>query len=144
MPFAETFRIPKHRRHVPAARQNVRKTLADWGLTGELADDVVVSANELVTNAVRHCRVTLAQVEVRLSVQGTVLVLEVSDPDRDATPRLDAPGLDEEGGRGLALLVQLADAWGYTKQPYSKRVWARFALTQGSRAPTCAEAHGHA
>ncbi|MFC9286092.1 ATP-binding protein [Streptomyces sp. NPDC057052] len=126
MPPTETFRIPKHRRHVPDARQRVRKTLADWGVTGQLADSVTLLANELVTNAVTHCRVSDARVEVTLTLHGTELVLEVADPDRDRLPRLHHSGPDEEGGRGLALVEALADAWGCGQGPYTKRVWARF------------------
>jgi hypothetical protein len=51
MPETKTFRIPKRRGHAPVARRHVRKALADWGITDELANDVVLSANELVTNA---------------------------------------------------------------------------------------------
>ncbi|MFF9059870.1 ATP-binding protein [Streptomyces sp. NPDC014882] len=126
MPPTETFRIPRHRRHVPDARQRVRKTLADWGVTGRLADSVTLLANELVTNAVTHCRVSDARVEVTLTLHGTELVLEVADPDRDRLPRLRHSGPDEEGGRGLALVAALADAWGCRQEPYTKRVWARF------------------
>jgi anti-sigma regulatory factor (Ser/Thr protein kinase) len=129
MPTA-TFHIPKHRRHVSTARQHVRRTLADWGLTGELADSVTVSANELVTNAVAHCRVTLARIEVTLSVRGPDLVLEVSDPDRDRLPQARDHGPDGEDGRGLVLVGRLADASGHRQQPYAKCVWARFAMTE--------------
>ncbi|MES4886595.1 ATP-binding protein [Streptomyces sp. NPDC096012] len=134
MPTTETFRIPKHRRHVPAARQRLRKVLADWGVTDELADAVTLLANELVTNAVTHCRVSHAQVGVTLTRSGPALVLEVSDPDRDALPRPHDSGPDEEGGRGLALVAALADAWGCRQEPYTKCVWARFALGRTERA----------
>ncbi|MEV6959394.1 ATP-binding protein [Streptomyces sp. NPDC051207] len=128
MPATETFLIPQHKRHVLRARQRVRKVLADWGVTGELADGVTLLANELVTNAVTHCRVSYARTRVTLTLHGTELLLEVSDPDRDRLPRLHEPHPDEEGGRGLALVAALADAWGCRQEPYTKCVWARFAL----------------
>ncbi|MFG2885885.1 ATP-binding protein [Streptomyces sp. NPDC048297] len=130
MPATETFRFPKRRQHVPGARQQVRKALANWGITGELADPVLLLANELVTNAVTHCRVSCAQVEVRLTLREAHLVLEVSDPDRDRLPRLRDSAPDEEGGRGLALVAALAEAWGSRQEPYTKCVWAVFALTE--------------
>lgn len=130
MPETRTFRIPKHRRHVSTARQHTRKALADWGITDELADRICLSANELVTNAVTHCRISHAQVKVTLNLQNTELVLEVHDPDRDRLPRLHDSGPDEEGGRGLALVAGLADAWGHRQERYAKCVWARFALTE--------------
>ncbi|MEU8648633.1 ATP-binding protein [Streptomyces sp. NPDC048737] len=128
----ETFRIPRHRRHVPDARRRVRKVLADWGVTTQLADSVTLLANELVTNAVTHCRVSDARVEVTLTRHGTDLVLEVADPDRDRLPRLHHSGPDEERGRGLALVVALADAWGCRQEPYTKRVWARFSPAEAA------------
>ncbi|MGZ3099810.1 ATP-binding protein [Streptomyces sp. H72] len=128
MPATETFRIPKHRRHVGTARQCLRKALADWGVADELADAVVLLASELVTNAVLHCRVTYAQVGVTLTLDGPELTLEVSDPDRDRLPRLHDAGPDEEGGRGLTLVSALSDTWGCRQDPYTKCVWARFTL----------------
>lgn len=128
MPATETFRIPKHRRHVPTARRRLSKALADWGVADELTEAVVLLASELVTNAVLHCRTSYAQVGVTLTLDGPDLVLEVSDPDRDRLPRLHDSGPDEEGGRGLALVSALSDDWGCRQDPYTKCVWARFTL----------------
>ncbi|MCX4881638.1 ATP-binding protein [Streptomyces sp. NBC_00847] len=130
MPETETFRIPKHRRHVPAARQRVGKVLADWGITDGLADDVTLSANELVTNAVTHCRVSCAQVKVTLTLREPYLFLEVHDPDRDGLPEPCDAGPDAEGGRGLALVRLLAHGWGHAQLPHTKCVWARFMLAE--------------
>ncbi|MFD6195044.1 ATP-binding protein [Streptomyces sp. NPDC060275] len=71
----ETFLVPKHRRHVPTARQRLRKALAGWGVADELTDSVVLLAIELVTNAVVHCRTSFAQVGVTLTLDGPNLVL---------------------------------------------------------------------
>ncbi|WP_328561109.1 ATP-binding protein [Streptomyces coelicoflavus] len=128
MPATETFLVPKHRRHVPTARQRLHKALAGWGVVDELADAVILLASELVTNAVLHCRTSYAQVGVTLTLDGPELVLEVSDPDRDRLPRLHDSGPDEEGGRGLALVSALSDDWGCRQDPYTKCVWARFTL----------------
>src|SRR4051812_42875924 len=87
-PRRDTFRIPKRKRHVPEARAQVRHILKDWALDGELAHDIATVATELITNAVRHCRVTLAQVEVTISIRSCGLLLEVCDPDRERIPAL--------------------------------------------------------
>ncbi|GHE00248.1 ATP-binding protein [Streptomyces alanosinicus] len=130
MTATQTFRIPKRRRHVPAARQRIRKALADWGITGELADAVTLSANELVTNAVAHCRTSCAEVEVALTLDGPELLLEVTDPDRDRIPRPHDSDPDEECGRGLAIVAGLAEAWGHREKTYAKCVWARFTVAE--------------
>ncbi|MEW2271699.1 ATP-binding protein [Streptomyces griseofuscus] len=136
MPATTTFRIPKHRRHVSTARRQVAKSLADWGITDELADSVVLLASELVTNAVRHCRVTCALVEVTLTLRERELRLEVSDPERDRFPQPRDSALDEEGGRGLALVAALAETWGYQRGPYTKCVWAVFTLAENICVPS--------
>ncbi|WP_055630675.1 ATP-binding protein [Streptomyces hirsutus] len=134
MPSTETFRIPKHRRHVSVTRRHLREALADWGVAEELADTVTLLASELVTNAVLHCRVSCAQVRVTLTLDGAELLLDVTDPDRDRLPRPHRPAPDEEGGRGLALVAALADAWEYRQEPYTKCVWARFTRAETVRA----------
>lgn len=136
MPATETFRIPKHRRHVPDARHRVGKTLADWGITDGLADDVVLSANELVTNAVTHCRVTCAEVKITLVIREPYLFLEVYDPDRDRLPQLRDSGPDAESGRGLTLVGRLAHGWGHGQLRHTKCVWVRFALPEGTYDPS--------
>ncbi|BBC35353.1 hypothetical protein SGFS_066470 [Streptomyces graminofaciens] len=134
-PRRDTFRIPKRRRHVPEARAHVRRVLKDWALDGELADDIATIATELVTNAVRHCRVSHAQVEVTLSIRGCGLLLEVSDPDKDKLPASrTADGPEGGGGLGLVLVDALTERWGHELRPYSKCVWAYFLLPE---APPC-------
>lgn len=132
----DTFRVPKHKRNVPVARTRVQKALADWGISGTLADDIILSADELLSNAIRHCRVTFAQIEISISVQDEALLVEVSDPDTDKIPQLRNPTSEEEGGRGLYLVAQLADSWGHRDRKNSKCVWARFVIaSQHGRAP---------
>lgn len=128
-PRQATFRIPKRTRHVPEARAQVRKALNDWALDDELAHDIATVATELVTNAVCHCRVALAQVEVTLSIRGCGLLLEVSDPDRERTPTQGA------GGGGLLLVAGLAERWGHELRPFTKCVWAYFLIPEESRCP---------
>ncbi|WP_234022187.1 ATP-binding protein [Streptomyces ipomoeae] len=99
-PRRDSFRIPKRRRHVPEARAAVRRILKDWALDGELADDIATVATELVTNAVRHCRVALAEVEVVVSIRGCGLLLEVSDPDKGRLPVPHTEGEPEGDGGG--------------------------------------------
>lgn len=133
-PRRDTFRIPKRKRHVPEARAQVRRILKDWAVDDELAHDVATVATELVSNAVRHCQVTLAQVEVTISIRGCGLLLEVSDPDRERIPALCADD-DRQGpgGRGLILVAGLASRWGHELRPFTKCVWAYFLMPEESR-----------
>ncbi|MDX2936858.1 ATP-binding protein [Streptomyces ipomoeae] len=133
-PRRDSFRIPKRRRHVPEARAAVRRILKDWALDGELADDIATVATELVTNAVRHCRVALAEVEVVVSIRGCGLLLEVSDPDKGRLPVPHTEGEPEgDGGRGLTLVAALSERWGCEARPFTKCVWAYFLVPEESR-----------
>src|SRR5260221_1855891 len=96
---------PRHVRQVPLpsapqsaglAREEVRNSLASWGL-GRLEDVAVLLASELVGNAVRHARHDGGELELRFSGAGTWLRIEVSDADpRPPQPQSPA-GLDESG-----------------------------------------------
>ncbi|MER6158807.1 ATP-binding protein [Streptomyces sp. NPDC001868] len=130
-PRRDSFRIPKRRRHVPEARAHVRRILKDWALDAELAHDIATVATELVTNAVRHCRVTLAEVEVVVSVRGCGVLVEVSDPDKGKAPALRPdPDPEQGGGRGLVLVAALAERWGHESRPFTKCVWAYFVIPE--------------
>ncbi|MGW0712510.1 ATP-binding protein [Streptomyces sp. NPDC002643] len=136
IPRRDSFRIPKRRRHVPEARSQVRRILKDWAVGGELADDIATVATELVSNAVLHCRVTLAEIEVVVSIRGCGLLLEVSDPDRDRPPAArPAHGPEGDGGRGLVLVGALSERWGHDVRPYSKCVWAYFLVPEKEASP---------
>ncbi|MDX3645701.1 ATP-binding protein [Streptomyces sp. MB09-02B] len=127
-PRSDSFRIPKRGRHVPEARAHVRRILKDWTLDGELADDIATVATELVTNAVRHCRVTLAEVEVVVSVRGCGVLVEVSDPDKGRVPTQRSGDAERNGGRSLVLVAGLSERWGHEARPFTKCVWAYFVM----------------
>ncbi|MDI6104344.1 ATP-binding protein [Actinoplanes sp. NEAU-A12] len=100
---------------VTAARHLLASTVAEAGLTGDSADDVVLAVNELVTNAVRHGGGT-GVLEVR--VLDDVLVCEVIDSGTraDGLPvRLSA--VDVPGGRGLWLAHHLTGTLVLTRRP---------------------------
>ena len=96
---------------------------------------MILSASELASNAIKHCRVTFARIEISVSVQGQDVVLEVSDPDGDRLPRLRVADVDAEGGRGLYVVEQLAHTWGYRNRGCGKCVWARFIAVEEPDAP---------
>ena len=84
-------------------------------------DIAVLLTSELVTNAIRHTR-TAVQVGV-LTADDDLLVC-VGDRLADSAPLVPRPSSgDRPGGRGLALVNQLADSWGTTAYPGGKTVW---------------------
>ncbi len=100
--------------------------LTAWRLPGELCADAVLLVSELATNAVRHALGTRFLCGVGLLGVGC-LRLEVHDQDRSGRvlPRCE-PGPDDEGGRGLLLVEQLARTWGVDRSRLTggNAVWA--------------------
>lgn len=102
---------------VSKAREQVRATLRTWALS-ELADTTELLMSELVTNALRYAR---GKITVRLVLERT-LVCEVLD-DCATLPRLQHPSGNDESGRGLHVVSQLAQRWGTRRTRTGKVVW---------------------
>ncbi len=90
--------------NVARARDLARRALREWRL-GDLADLAAIVVSELVTNAVRH---GAGPVRLRISCAGGILRTEVHDHGTGRPVRRLA-GADDENGRGLALLGDLAE-----------------------------------
>jgi anti-sigma regulatory factor (Ser/Thr protein kinase) len=121
---AHWLELPAERSSVGAARRDMSTRLAAWRLPGGLCEDAVLLVSELATNVVRHTRSARFLYGVGL-VDGC-LRLEVHDQHRTAGGLpCHAPGPDDEGGRGLLLVQQLADAWGVDRSPLTggNAVW---------------------
>ncbi|MGW1323117.1 SpoIIE family protein phosphatase [Streptomyces antibioticus] len=103
-------------------RARATRQLADWGLE-ETAFAVELILSELVTNAIRHGS---GPVRVRL-LHHRSLICEVSDSSNTA-PHLRQAGSNDEGGRGLFLVAQLARSWGTRHLPEGKVIWAECGL----------------
>lgn len=119
-----------------AARRFVRDTCWSWRLdevddpddpmerrwVQDLVDRAVLAASELVTNAVVHTRGPL---RLRLALRGERLHLAVGDQSPRLLRLAADPGDPEaEGGRGLAIVEQLAVAWGVHHPPEGgKIIW---------------------
>lgn len=87
--------------------------------------------SELVTNAVLHASGPSLRIIVERPADDRVR-LAVVDREPNRTPQLRAPGPDDATGRGLLLVDNAADRWGYEVlgphvRPWGKRVWAEWA-----------------
>jgi anti-sigma regulatory factor (Ser/Thr protein kinase) len=108
------------------ARRFTRSTLKEWGLAG-LADDAEVIVGEFVANAVSHASRgtgTGQPIGLRLLRRTGEVMCAVLDPS-DCAPVLRAPDQTEEAGRGLQMVDQLSDVWGWSPVTgRGKAVWA--------------------
>ncbi len=104
---------------VAAVRRFVVEALSAWGRP-ELVHDASVVASELSTNAIRHAA---SPFRVSVSLCGAVVRVAVEDVG-PAQPQLRAPGVEHSGGRGVAIVAQLSERWGYEEAAEGKIVWA--------------------
>ncbi|MEV7678896.1 ATP-binding protein [Streptomyces sp. NPDC088341] len=127
------LRWSSHPSCVGLARMELRKVLANWGLS-ELEDSASLVVSELLANAVRHGRISSGrEIETRYLPRLGAVRIEVYDssPCRPAVRSLDPDALD---GRGLILVAALADAWGVGVRDDGapgKVVWAELVLPVG-------------
>ncbi|WP_370149975.1 SpoIIE family protein phosphatase [Streptacidiphilus sp. EB129] len=111
---------------VGRARRFTRETLVGWGLPS-LCDFAELLVSELVSNALLHAGMPT---QLRL-FRDRVLTLEVADADSHA-PRLRRVSEEDEGGRGMHLVNELAHRWGSRATRHGKVVWLELELPLGS------------
>ncbi|SFN17631.1 SpoIIE family protein phosphatase [Actinomadura madurae] len=112
-----SWTLPADPAAVRRARGLVRARLEEWELE-ELDYTTELLASELITNALRYAP---GPIELRLLLERT-LVLEVLDRSA-ALPRLRRAEDDDENGRGLLVVSQLAHRWGTRRTAAGKVVW---------------------
>ena len=147
-----------------AARRFAAQECRRWGLDA-LAEDLVLTLSELVTNAVVH---TKSPATVTLSLAGEYLEVAVSDdstrapilrPPRDdlnadIQALIDQGGADLievtgpqtlhigpagsiAGGRGMLIVDAIADEWGVSARSAGKEVWFRLRTSDGPSVMDC-------
>jgi anti-sigma regulatory factor (Ser/Thr protein kinase) len=114
--------FPPDLESIPEARRFVEASLAS-DLTSDCLDVVKLMVSELVTNSVVHARSRfVVQLEYH-EAAGRVRVEVVDRGPGEPIPLYLPP--DEEG-RGLRIVEQLANDWGWSKRPGGKVVWCEF------------------
>ncbi|MFD9353408.1 SpoIIE family protein phosphatase [Streptomyces sp. NPDC060031] len=117
-----TWDLPADPARVCDLRAAVMGQLSRWGLD-EAAFAAELLLSELVTNAIRY---GAEPIRIRL-IHDRTLICEVYDASSTA-PRMRHAATTDEGGRGLFLVAQLAQAWGTRYTVNGKVIWAECAL----------------
>ncbi|MET9735447.1 ATP-binding protein [Streptomyces sp. NPDC006458] len=112
---------------VAKTRQQVLDTARQSGLclTDESADDLRLRVSELVTNGVEHTQACL--LTLTLLGLGRHLCFEVMEGGAGA-PVVERPDTDQEHGRGMFLVDELATCWGCRQALSGNAVWFILAL----------------
>ena len=89
-------------------RDFVRTAAVDWGIRADRVDDLVLAANEIVTNSVRHGG---GRCVLRMWQGDDAAVCEVRDRGHISDPLVGrlAPSAEAADGRGLWLANHLCD-----------------------------------
>jgi anti-sigma regulatory factor (Ser/Thr protein kinase) len=127
-------RFPRHPRSVGRARNWLREQASSWRIPDETAETAVLLLSELMTNACRHAHVTPGrQIGARCALQAGALRVEVSDASSDL-PKLTSASAEDESGRGMALVAELAASWDVQPRTYGigKTVWFELPLPDGT------------
>lgn len=118
-PVSRSLEVGLESSAVHQARELVSAVACEVGLPGDVRDDAVLLASEVVTNALVHAG---ASATVRVSATPVSIRVEVDDCS-ERRPRLTPADLDATGGRGLNLLELLAARWGVQPAAGGKTVW---------------------
>ncbi|MFF7688004.1 ATP-binding protein [Streptomyces syringium] len=111
--------------HVAALRRAVGLRLTRWDMPA-LVDAAELCVTELVTNVITHVGVS-TPTWIAVSMNGTHVRVEVSDPDAGTSPTPLRPTSTQEHGRGLHLVAAIADRWGVTPTAHGKTTWCELA-----------------
>lgn len=130
VPTSSTMAVPHGPAGVRAARQRMRIDLGRTGVSDSVIDDAVLILSELLSNAWRHGRPWRsghdgATVRAAWSVgEDDRLTVEVTDGGGPTRPLPANPSVTARGGRGLNIIMSLAEEWGVRDDIDEVTVWA--------------------
>lgn len=123
-PQTYRLRTPNTASSPRVCRETVAALLQAAGHPG-LVEVAKVLVSEAVTNVNLHTRSPVVHLEATVHVDR--VLVSVGDDDPDGHPWARQPTADEERGRGLLILRELAQRWGVTwtggLQPVGKHIW---------------------
>jgi anti-sigma regulatory factor (Ser/Thr protein kinase) len=117
--LARRIRLARRPAAAAEARRHVQTTIINWDVPVD-PEVAVLLTSELVTNAVTH----ETGEHVTLVIRGSHdrLRVEVHDTSCAMPVPMDVPA-EAETGRGLMLVDNLADDWGFYRTPAGKAVY---------------------
>jgi integral membrane sensor domain MASE1/anti-sigma regulatory factor (Ser/Thr protein kinase) len=120
----------------PGSPAEAREALAplESALAFQVYMDLRLLVSELVTNCVRHARLSPdSRIGLRVERSDRMLRVEVTDPGPGFEPEITEPDRGAAGGWGLFLTERLADRWGVDREGEMTRVWLEMDLILAER-----------
>lgn len=121
-----TVTVPHDLSAAPFARSRVEQALRQWGIDGELCDNIVLTAAELVANALQHGAPPILLQLRRLP--GTIVVEAHDGSSAPPRPGNPSPNDYDARRRGLQLVKLLSARWGWRRTQRGKTVWCEHVL----------------
>lgn len=109
--------LPRRADSNPRARHWLAGLLAQWHTPNDGTPELLLS--EIFTNAVCHPAANSTWTTVTVAHWSGHLRITVWDPE----PGFTNQAADDEHGRGLLIVQELADAFGWTRSGTGKVVW---------------------
>jgi anti-sigma regulatory factor (Ser/Thr protein kinase) len=122
-----------------AARSYVTDVLTAWAVRDDLIDTARLLTSELATNAITHGESQGGTFILEVRSFGCCFGVEVADHSPN-TPALRSVATDTETGRGLLLVAEVADSWGFYFTGDRKHVWFHLRITDPTPPPQAHQA----
>jgi anti-sigma regulatory factor (Ser/Thr protein kinase) len=119
--------FPRRIRSAPIARRFVTEVIGQR----PAADDVVLLASELVTNALVHAH-DATTVTVTVAMTAAFIRVDVSDDGRTGIPQWHDADSRAEDGRGFQIVNALAERWGFTREQDRTCCWFEVSAAHAS------------
>ena len=128
MPVSFEATYPSTPSGVGAMRREVAAFAGRAGMNDDGVGDIQLAVSEAATNAVIHAyRQTEGELHVRAHIDGTELIVIVSDTGSGLAARADSPGL----GLGMPLMASVATRFHVVSKDGGTEVHMVFALPAG-------------
>lgn len=117
------LKLPRDATAPGTARRFLSELLRPRRISARARENALLVSSELVSNAYRHGE---GAIELRVSLHGDRLRVEVIDEGQDQAPSVREQTSDGPGGWGLQIVDQVALQWGVFEG--TTHVWADLAL----------------
>lgn len=135
--IAYAFAVPFAPSSVSRARAELREWLRDASGDVSLIDDATLVLSELVTNAIRHARPTVANdIRVQMQLAGHTLHVAVTDGGANTVPQAASGAHISPAGRGLFIVDRVADQWWWEPSGHGRTVHAVLQRQTATDQPT--------
>jgi anti-sigma regulatory factor (Ser/Thr protein kinase) len=117
-----------------AARLYIEGVLTAWTAPADFIDTAKLLTSELAANAITHGEGRGGTITLEVRSFGCCLGVDVADHSPNI-PLLRSVAIDIEHGRGLLLVAEVAESWGYYFEGNRKHVWFHLRMSDPTPPP---------